>query len=136
MELDHVHVLDPEAGALVDLPGRRRTLTLAEVEVTSGGRNVAPQGKATQSSTANNGTADKAIDGNKSGSYFDGGQTHTEERSRDPWWELDLGAEQPIESIAIYNRTGDFAPQPMVALIDRSLQQTHRETEFQGAQPD
>src|SRR4029077_16266789 len=36
----------------VELPGRSRTLTLAEVEVFSEGRNVARQGKASQSSTA------------------------------------------------------------------------------------
>src|SRR5690606_28063126 len=48
-------------------------------------------------------------DGNKSGSYGAGGQTHTEENTSDPWWEVDLGGEHPIEAIAIYNRTdGDL----------------------------
>src|SRR5262249_36290728 len=93
----------------VELPGNRKTLTLAEVEVYSGGRNVAGQGKASQQSTAYGGDASKAIDGNKSGAYGDGGQTHTEENSRNPWWEVDLGAEYPIDSILVYNRTeGDF----------------------------
>jgi putative heme-binding domain-containing protein len=89
----------------VALPGKARTLTLAEVEVYSDGVNVARRGKATQSSTAYGGVAARAIDGNKSGRYGDGGQTHTEEDTPNPWWEVDLGKEYPIESIVIYNRT-------------------------------
>jgi putative heme-binding domain-containing protein len=93
----------------VELPGKNQTLTLAEVEVFSDGRNVARQGKATQSSTAHGGDASRAIDGNRSGSYGDGGQTHTAEKTTDPWWEVDLGGEFPISTIAIYNRTdGDL----------------------------
>ncbi len=89
----------------VELPGKFRTLTLAEVEVYSDGKNVARQGKASQSSTAHGGVASRGIDGNKSASYNDGGQTHTAEGTTDPWWEVDLGREFPIESIVIYNRT-------------------------------
>jgi putative heme-binding domain-containing protein len=89
----------------VELPGRRKTLTLAEVEVYSGGRNVAREGKASQISTAHGGDAKKAIDGNTSGKYADGGQTHTAEDISNPWWEVDLGAEVPVHSIIIYNRT-------------------------------
>jgi putative heme-binding domain-containing protein len=91
----------------IDLPGKKKTLTLAEVEVYSDGRNIARQGKATQKTTAYGGDASKAIDGNKSGKYSDGGQTHTQENDSDPWWELDLGGEFPINSIVIYNRTDD-----------------------------
>ncbi len=89
----------------IELPGNKRTLTLAEVEVYSGGRNVARQGKATQSSTDYKAPASRAIDGNKSGTFGDGGQTHTKEGSKNPWWEVDLGAELPIDSIMVYNRT-------------------------------
>jgi putative heme-binding domain-containing protein len=89
----------------VELPGRKKTLTLAEVEVYSDGRNIARQGKATQKNTANGGDAGKAIDGNKSGNFGDGGQSHTAENQTDPWWQVDLGAEYPINSIVIYNRT-------------------------------
>ena len=67
----------------IELPGRR-TLTLAEVEVFSDGRNVARQGKASQKNTANGGDAGRAIDGNTSGSYGDGGQTHSAEETRQP----------------------------------------------------
>jgi putative heme-binding domain-containing protein len=88
----------------VELPGKNKTLTLAEVEVFSGGRNVARQGKASQKSTANGGDAAKAIDGNTSGKFADGGQSHTE-ASSNPWWEVDLKAGFPIESIVVHNRT-------------------------------
>src|SRR5262249_36220518 len=53
----------------IELPGRLRTLTLAEVEVYSGGVNVARRGKATQKNTAHGGDASRAIDGNVSGTY-------------------------------------------------------------------
>lgn len=88
----------------IELPGNRRTLTLAEVEIFSDGRNVARSGKATQSGTSHGGVASRAIDGNKDSSYGGGGQTHTPENSRNPWWEVDLQDEFPIDSISIYNR--------------------------------
>ena len=88
----------------IEIPGRRKTLTLAEVEVFSDTKNVAISGKATQSATSHGGVASRAIDGNKSGVYSRGGQTHTPENRRDPWWELDLGSELPIEQVKIWNR--------------------------------
>lgn len=87
----------------IELP-RRGTLTLAEVEVISDGVNLARQGTATQNATSNGGVASRAIDGNKNSSWGAGGQTHTPEDGPNPWWELDLGADYPIEQIAVYNR--------------------------------
>ncbi len=93
----------------VELVGPQRTLTLAEIEVDSDGNNVARQGKARQSSEGYGGGPGRAIDGNKSGSYGDNGQTHSAEGTPNPWWELDLGSEFPIDSVRIYNRTdGNF----------------------------
>ncbi len=89
----------------IELPGKFRTLTLAEVEIYSDGKNVARQGRASQSSTSNGGVASRAIDGNKSGNFNDKGQTHTVEGTTDPWWEVDLGKDYAIESIVIFNRT-------------------------------
>ncbi len=92
----------------IELRGRR-TLTLAEVEIFSDGRNVAPLGKATQKNTAYDGSAERASDGNKSGRYEDEGQTHTEEGTANPWWEVDLGTLYPIDAITVWNRTdGDL----------------------------
>ncbi|HUF62746.1 MAG TPA: plastocyanin/azurin family copper-binding protein, partial [Verrucomicrobiales bacterium] len=86
---------------------RRGTLTLAEVEVWSDGENVAPKGRATQSSTAHGGEASRAIDGNRSGAYSDGGQTHTQENRRNTWWELDLGRDFPVEAVTLWTRSED-----------------------------
>jgi putative heme-binding domain-containing protein len=91
----------------IELPGTSKTLTLAEVEVYSAGKNVARQGSASQSSTAYGGEASKAIDGNTSGKFGDGGQTHTKENERNPWWEVDLKNDFAIEKIVIYNRTDE-----------------------------
>ncbi|HTU93746.1 MAG TPA: PVC-type heme-binding CxxCH protein [Gemmataceae bacterium] len=91
----------------IELPGRRRTLTLAEVEVLSDGRNIARRGKASQKNTAYDGDARKAIDGNTNGSYGDSGQTHSVENTANPWWQVDLGGDFPIDSIVVWNRTDD-----------------------------
>ncbi len=92
----------------ITAPGRDRTLTLAEVEVTSGGANVAPRGTATQSSTVSSGAigghAPNAIDGKlasvQEGSNVPTGIMFTSQEA-DPWWELDLGRELPIERIDV-----------------------------------
>jgi azurin len=92
----------------VELP-RRGTLTLAEVQVFSAGANVAPAGKARQSSISSGGDAARAIDGRTDGAYGSGTQTHSAENENRPWWELDLKADRAIESISIWNRTdGDL----------------------------
>ena len=90
----------------IELPGKKRTLTLAEVEIYSGGKNVAPTGKATQSSEGAGGKAMRAVDGNKDPDWGKGGQTHTAGGRENPWWEIDLGKEYDIEKISIYNRIG------------------------------
>ncbi|HWE40345.1 MAG TPA: PVC-type heme-binding CxxCH protein [Isosphaeraceae bacterium] len=88
----------------IELPGRRRTLTLAEVEVQSAGRNVARNGRASQKNTAYDGEAGRAIDGDTDPSYGHGSQTHSEENTANPWWEVDLGRVVPVESVVVYNR--------------------------------
>ncbi|MDF1862855.1 MAG: GDSL-type esterase/lipase family protein [Verrucomicrobiales bacterium] len=90
----------------ISIPGNSRILTLAEVEVISGGKNIAPSGKATQSSISAGGVPERGIDGNKDPDYNKGGQTHTSQGkdANNPWWELDLGSQQKIEKIQIWNR--------------------------------
>ena len=92
----------------IELP-RNGTLTLAEVEVMSGGQNVARSGQASQKNTGFEGVASRAIDGNKDASYLGNGQTHTHENTDQPWWEVDLGREFGIESITLYNRGESFS---------------------------
>ena len=90
----------------VELPGDKRILTLAEVEVFSGGTNVARAGKATQSSEGP-GSAERGIDGNKDSDWGKGGQTHTSNAGeKNPWWEADLGVAVAVEKIQIWNRSG------------------------------
>jgi putative membrane-bound dehydrogenase-like protein len=91
----------------IELPGDKRILTLAEVEVFSAGKNIAKSGKATQSSTNGDAVASRAIDGNKDSDYGKQGQTHTTNAGeKNPWWELDLGQAVNIEKIGIWNRSG------------------------------
>jgi len=87
----------------VELSGNDRILTLAEVEVIVDGKNVAAQGKATQSSTSSNGDPKRAMDGNKESAYGSDGQTHTSPQ-KNPWWELDLGKAVDIQRVDIWNR--------------------------------
>jgi putative heme-binding domain-containing protein len=108
----------------IELPGPQRTLTLAEVEIDSDGNNIARQGKATQSSEGYGGTASRAIDGNKSGSYGDNGQTHSAEGTPNPWWEVDLGGDYPIDQIRIYNRTDGNYGQRMANFTVKVLDQS------------
>jgi putative membrane-bound dehydrogenase-like protein len=88
----------------IELPGNSRTLTLAEVEVLVGNENVARSGNASQSTTYPSADAARAIDGNTGGNFGEGGQSHTEVDGSNPWWELDLGKPQAIDSIRIWNR--------------------------------
>jgi hypothetical protein len=88
----------------IELPGKGRTLTLAEVEVMAGGKNIARSGKASQSTTSNNAGAERAIDGNKNPDFSSGGQTHTVEGKEDAWWEVDLGKMAKVDSISVWNR--------------------------------
>jgi hypothetical protein len=89
----------------VDLAGKGKILSLAEVQVFSGNRNIALRGNASQSSTAYEGVARLANDGNTDGDYERAKSTTHTETSDDPWWELDLGTAQPIDRIVVWNRT-------------------------------
>jgi mono/diheme cytochrome c family protein len=88
----------------LELPGNKRFLQLAEIEVLSSGQNIARKGKATQSSRYTTADAALAIDGRTDGNYANGSVAHTNEESN-PWWQLDLTSAQPIDSIRIWNRT-------------------------------
>ncbi|NLU90475.1 discoidin domain-containing protein [Chitinophaga sp. Ak27] len=82
-------------------------LSLAEVQVFSGGVNVA-QGKTTlQSSDFGIGLSNKAVDGDTNGNYAAGSVTHTMDgnTAMEPWWQVDLGSIVTIDSISIWNRT-------------------------------
>jgi len=89
----------------VEIPGRKAFLSLAEVQVFSGGGNVAVKGKATQSSTGFSGPPALAIDGNTDGDYHTAkSTTHTLE-DQGPWWEVDLGSTRRVDKVILWNRT-------------------------------
>lgn len=89
----------------VEIPGKQKILSLAEVQVFSAGNNIALQGEATQSSTASSGPAKLAVDNNTNGDYFAAKSTTHTETSQNPWWEVKLNATHPVDRIIIWNRT-------------------------------
>ncbi|TWU26611.1 Planctomycete cytochrome C [Novipirellula galeiformis] len=88
----------------LELSGKKRMIHVAELQVFSGNENVALSGKATQSSTGSNGPAELANDGNTSGDFQERSVTHTTAEDN-PWLEIDLGAEFPVDRIVLWNRT-------------------------------
>ncbi|PSL46360.1 putative secreted protein (Por secretion system target) [Chitinophaga niastensis] len=79
-------------------------LSLAEVQVFSGGVNVALNKVTSQSSTVNSGASSRAVDGNTDGNFFNNSVTHTDLQVEN-WWQADLGQSYVIDSIRIWNRT-------------------------------
>jgi hypothetical protein len=79
----------------VELPGEKKILSLAEVQVFNAGENVATKGKASQSSVGYDAPAEFAIDGNTNGDFDKKSTTHTATEDN-PWWEVDLGSEQDV----------------------------------------
>jgi putative heme-binding domain-containing protein len=119
----------------IELPGNRKTLSLAEVEIYSDGRNIARLGKATQKNTSYGGTANRAIDGNIDGSFSAGSVTHTAENTSSPWWEVDLGQEFPIDSVVVFNRTDDQLGRRLQGFTVKVLDQGRRTVFEQRNQP-
>ncbi|MGE5191667.1 MAG: DUF1549 domain-containing protein, partial [Deltaproteobacteria bacterium] len=97
----------PPAGRFVriELPGQGKILSLAEVQVFQGTDNLARAGKANQSNTDYGGEPQRAIDGNTDGDYFAANSTTHTKQEDNPWWEVDLGNDKPIERIVLWNRT-------------------------------
>ncbi|HRE80886.1 MAG TPA: DUF1553 domain-containing protein, partial [Opitutaceae bacterium] len=89
----------------VELPGKDRSLQLAEVEVLFGQENLARQGIARQSSTAGDAEAARALDGKTQGDIR--AETLSQTASgENPWWEVDLGATRLFERVVVWGRTG------------------------------
>ncbi len=89
----------------IELPGEGRMLSLAEVQIFLGETNLALHGKASQSSVGFDGPPELAIDGNTNGKYAEAKSTTHTQAENNPWWEVDLGQEQLVDSIVIWNRT-------------------------------
>ncbi|NBR84831.1 MAG: DUF1553 domain-containing protein [Proteobacteria bacterium] len=87
----------------IELPAKNQFLQLAEVQVFSGGENIALKGEAKQSSTYMGAAAARAIDGKTDGEYDKGSVAHTEAQDN-PWWEVDLKEARALERIVVWNR--------------------------------
>ena len=83
-------------------------LSIAELEVFSGGRNAAKGRKAYQSTTAGAAAASRAVDGNANNDWRSGTITHTDEKykGRPQWWEVDFGKCVDVDRIVLHNRSG------------------------------
>ena len=66
--------------------------------------NLALNQTATQSSEGFGGVASRAVDGNTNGDWAAGSSSHTLLDAQ-PWWQVDLGAVQTIQSIKVWNLT-------------------------------
>jgi hypothetical protein len=88
----------------VELPGPKKMLQLAEVQVFSGAENIAPKGVASHSSQYQDAAAKRANDGNTDGDYKKGSVSHTAGTDNDPWWEVDLKAAKPVDRVVVWNR--------------------------------
>ena len=114
----------------VELPGRGRILSLAEVEVLSGGANRAQGRPVRQSSTDFGGPPERAVDGNDDGRFEQRSTTHTRTED-DPWWEVDLGEALPIEAVRVHNRVDGSLEQRLagarLVLLDEQRRPLHRQ---------
>jgi hypothetical protein len=109
----------------IEIPGEKKILSLAEVQVFSAGKNIGLLGKATQSSTDYAGPPEYAIDGNTDGQYENKSVTHTA-ISDNPWWELALSDNAMIDKIVLWNRAGEGTYQRL-ANFNLSLLDERRE---------
>jgi glucose/arabinose dehydrogenase/plastocyanin len=122
-------VAAPVTGRYVRLvrPGRAQVLSVTEVEVMSRGENVARKGTATQSSIvaggATGGHAPRAIDGGVDMAASAGKDPLTGTHAfttaeQDPWWEVDLGADMPLDEIRLWPAAQDTRSGLYVAVLD------------------
>ncbi len=109
----------------IEIPGSGKFLHIAELQVFRQGENLAPKGKARQSSTGFGGEASRANDGNTDGSYQKHSVTHTNQESN-PWLEIDLGKDQPVERVVVWNRADGVQARLDGAIV--SLLDARRET--------
>ncbi len=104
-------IIPPEGSRLdgryvqIENTGKAQFLSLAEVQVFNGAENVALTGEAKQSTTDFGGPAKLAVDGNTNGDYTAAKSTTHTAAEDNPWWEVDLKSEQPIDRIVVWNRT-------------------------------
>jgi len=91
-------------------------------------QNVALGKFTNQSSTQQNGTSDKAVDGNTDGNLWVGQSVAISSWSNQPWWEVDLGSSIDLTTINIWNRTdccGEFFKEYYVLVSETPFSSTN-----------
>ena len=84
----------------ITIPGKG-TINLCEIEIDSGGRNIAPESQASQSSQWNSKMGvDKMLDGDKTN------LGHTKENEKNPWMRFAFERPVSVDAIRIWNRKG------------------------------
>jgi hypothetical protein len=109
---------------------------LVEIEALSNitGANLALGKPATQSSTLYTSAA-AAVDGNTNGNFANASVTHTSNTFQ-PWWQVDLGASQSLQTIRLWNRTdccGDRLSNFYVLVSDQPFVSTDLNTTINQA---
>jgi len=119
--------LDQVRYVRIELPGKEKMVSLAEVEVFRVAENIARKGSASQSSTDFEGSAHLAIDGNTNGDFnASKSVTHTSV-SKDPWWELDLKEQSGrVDRVKIWNRTDNKLQNRLNGAVVSLLDSNHR----------
>ncbi len=110
----------------IELPGKEKILSLAEVQVFSGETNVAAMGEASQSSTTLGAEAKRANDSKTNGDFPNANSTTHTETSSDPWWEIDLKSSVPTDRVVVWNRTDSSAERLSnfrIVLLDEKREQ-------------
>ena len=79
-------------------------LSLAEVQIFGTGGTPVSKVASESSQYPGSPPASVAIDGSTDGNYFDGSVTSTNYQAY-PWWEVDLGASQPVNWMSVWGRT-------------------------------
>ena len=103
--------------------GDKKTINLAECQVFQGDQNIALRKRARQSSSFSDQFAERAVDGSTAGNYGNLAHSGIEDM---PWWEVDLGSEQAIDRMVIWNRSDGEVYKRMnhfrVRVLDHSRQ--------------
>nr|WP_303652953.1 protein kinase [Paludisphaera mucosa] len=106
--------------------GAMKIINLAELQVFHGDQNVAASKAARQSSNYDDRlVAERAVDGNTTGNDQGNPYAHSGGEA-EPWWEVDLGGEQAIDRIVVWNRVEFDLVQRMTHFRIRVLDQSRR----------
>ena len=89
----------------IEIPGDNKILTLNEVEIISGGKNIARQVRPSIQVLEQVEFLSVELTGIKNPDWGGAGQTHTDGfGTTNPWWEVDLGKEFIVDTVQVWNR--------------------------------